>query len=104
MDIVIKSEKEGIETAMIIKEKYNNPVVYVSAIDLANMERLKFTGPYRYVTKPILDTHLQIAIEIAYHKHQMDKSYIESYNSIFKMIQTEYPDVFNEINERFKIC
>src|ERR1700685_1748131 len=49
MDIRIKGRMDGIETAAILKEKFNCTLIYLTAYaDEATIERAKKTEPYGY--------------------------------------------------------
>lgn len=74
MDIDLHDNIDGIELASQIKAKYDIPVIYISGIsDDNNIERLKKTEPYAFISKPINKTELKIAIEIAFYKNKIDK-------------------------------
>jgi len=79
MDIVLKGEMDGIETAMQIRSRFNIPVVYLSAYsDEKILQRSKITEPYGYVIKPFNERDLHINIEIALYKHMMETKLKES--------------------------
>ncbi len=69
MDINIKGDMDGIETARMIKSGFNIPVIYVTShSDGATLERAKGTKPDGFITKPFEDNDLRIAIELALKK------------------------------------
>ncbi|ERT08847.1 his Kinase A domain protein [Lyngbya aestuarii BL J] len=71
MDIVIKGEMDGIETAEKINECFNIPVIYVTAYaDDSTLERAEQTGSYGYILKPYKDRELHATIKLALRKHQ----------------------------------
>ncbi len=73
MDIVLKGEIDGIDAAQLIKDKYDIPVVYLTAYsDEKTLKRAKITGPFGYIIKPFEDRELHSAIEIALYKHKME--------------------------------
>lgn len=73
MDIVIKGEMDGIETAGRIHSQFNIPVVYLTAYaDEKTLERAKITGPFGYITKPFEDTDLRVAVEIGLYKAKLE--------------------------------
>ncbi len=79
MDIKIKGDMDGIETAAHIKESFNIPIVYLTAhADDATLTRAMITEPYGYILKPFEDRDLHIGIEIALYKHQMEEKLIQS--------------------------
>ena len=79
MDIMLKGEMDGIEAAKKIHSCFNIPVVYLTAYsDQKVLERAKITEPYGYILKPFRERELQINIEIALYRHEMEKKIKES--------------------------
>ncbi len=73
MDIVLKGDIDGIETAMEIRKKYNIPIVYLTAYeDDRTLKRAKMTEPLGYILKPFEERYLRSSIEMALYKHQME--------------------------------
>jgi CheY-like chemotaxis protein len=69
MDINIKGDIDGIETARMIKKGFNIPVIYVTShSDGATLVRAKETKPDGFILKPFEDNDLRIAIELALSK------------------------------------
>jgi CheY-like chemotaxis protein len=69
MDINIKGEIDGIETARMIKKGFNIPVIYVTShSDGPTLERAKETKPDGFIMKPFEDNDLRVAIELALRK------------------------------------
>ena len=69
MDINIKGNIDGIETAKMIRKGFNIPVIYVtSQSDGATLERAKETKPDGFIIKPFDDNDLRVAIELALKK------------------------------------
>jgi len=69
MDIVIKGEKNGIETVKEIRARYDIPVIYLTAYDNQLLvDQAKLTDNHGYLLKPFKDRELHIAIEFALHK------------------------------------
>jgi len=74
MDIRIKGKRDGIETALILRERFDVPIVYLTAFaDEATLERAKATEPFGYLLKPVRASELRSAVEIALFKHEMEK-------------------------------
>lgn len=70
MDINIKGEKDGIETAKIVHQNNNIPIIYLTAnTDSATVKRALNTSPNAFISKPYGKNDLYIAIEIACNKH-----------------------------------
>ena len=71
MDIVIKGDMDGIETAVIINQKFDIPIIYTTAYaDDETLQRAENTGPYGYLLKPFKQRELHATIKIALSKHQ----------------------------------
>jgi CheY-like chemotaxis protein len=69
MDINIRGNIDGIETAKMIKNGFNIPVVYVTShSDGPTLERAKATRPDGFIVKPFEDQDLRVAIELALRK------------------------------------
>lgn len=74
MDIHIKGERDGIETAQILGPELDVPIVYLTAFaDAATIARAKETMPYGYLIKPFEERELQTAIEMALYKHKAER-------------------------------
>jgi PAS domain S-box-containing protein len=73
MDIRIRGAMDGAETASVLRQRFNIPVVYLTAhADSATVSRAKSAEPLGYVAKPFRETELHASIEIALHKHRED--------------------------------
>ncbi len=65
LDINLKGKIDGIETAAIIQQRYNIPVIYLTAnADEATFNRAKSTKPSAFISKPFKQLDLQRAIEL----------------------------------------
>ena len=74
MDIRIDGPVDGIEAAARMREEFHIPVVFLTAhSDRSTLDRAKNTGAFGYLVKPIAHATLNTAIEIALHKHQMER-------------------------------
>lgn len=73
MDIRIKGNMDGTETARVLRERFNIPVVYLTAhADRETLDRAKIAEPLGYITKPFRESELHAAVEMALHKHAED--------------------------------
>ena len=71
MDIRIQGEMDGTEAALVLRERFNIPVIYLTAhADGETVARAKDSGPLGYVTKPFQEAALHASIEIALHRHR----------------------------------
>lgn len=74
MDIRIKGDLDGIETAEIIKEQFEIPIVFLTGyLDEEKLERSKLVMPFGYLLKPVQDRDLKVALEMALHVHIIDQ-------------------------------
>ncbi len=74
MDIVLKGKMNGIEAADRINSKFNIPILYLTAYtNQEYIERAKQTNPFGYLVKPYNEKELYANIEMALHKHRVDK-------------------------------
>ncbi len=79
MDIILKGEMDGIDTCEALKEKFDIPVIYLTAhADVATLERAKLTDPFGYILKPFVNRELQTSIDMALYKHRMGMKLKES--------------------------
>jgi PAS domain S-box-containing protein len=73
MDIMLGGELDGVEAARQIRTQLDMPIIYLTAYSDDNtIERAKFTSPFGYLLKPLQERELQIAIEMALHRHQLE--------------------------------
>ena len=71
MDIVIKGDLDGIETAAIINQVFDIPIIYTTAYaDDETLQRAENTGSYGYLLKPFKEREMHATIKIALSKHQ----------------------------------
>jgi signal transduction histidine kinase len=71
MDIVIKGDIDGIETAVRINQKFDIPIIYTTAYaDDETLQRAENTGSYGYLLKPFKQREVHATIKIALSKHQ----------------------------------
>jgi response regulator RpfG family c-di-GMP phosphodiesterase len=74
MDIVLKGKMDGIEAAGRINAQFGIPVIYLTAYtNQEYIERAKQTNPFGYLVKPLSQKELHANIEMALHKHRVDK-------------------------------
>lgn len=69
MDIVLKGDKNGIETVRELRSRYDIPVIYLTAYDNQYLvDQAKGTDNHGYLLKPFKDRELHIAIQLALHR------------------------------------
>ena len=65
LDINLKGELDGIETALAMQKTHDIPIIYLTAnADDAHFNRAKETHPYGFIAKPFKKLDLQRAIEL----------------------------------------
>ncbi|HEY5928213.1 MAG TPA: ATP-binding protein [Kofleriaceae bacterium] len=74
MDIKLKGDLDGIDTARQLRALYDVPVIYLTAYaDNQTLSRARMTEPYGYVLKPFQERELKAAIGMALQRHRADK-------------------------------
>ena len=75
MDIVLKGDMDGVETAQQIINLYDIPVIYLTAYsDDEILKRAMVTEPYGYLLKPLNVDELRANIRMALYKHKTEIS------------------------------
>lgn len=73
MDIRLKGESDGIETAALLKREFDIPVIYLTAhADQSTLHRAALTSPHGYLLKPLRSADLQSAIAVGLVKHRLE--------------------------------
>ncbi|MDQ7782476.1 MAG: response regulator [Desulfomonilaceae bacterium] len=73
MDIKLAGEMDGVQAASIIRQKYDIPVVYLTAhSDETTLTKALGSIPLGYVVKPFSEVELHATIEVSLKKHQAD--------------------------------
>lgn len=79
MDIMLKGSLDGIGAAREIRDKYNIPIIYITAYDdEKTLARAKLTEPFGYLLKPFRDRELYAAIEMALYKMNAERAIKEA--------------------------
>ncbi|PSN20325.1 hybrid sensor histidine kinase/response regulator [filamentous cyanobacterium CCP5] len=66
MDIQLKGQLDGIETAERLGSLYEVPIIYLTAYaDEDTLQRAKVTEPFGYIVKPFDERDLHVAVEVA---------------------------------------
>jgi len=79
MDIHLRGDMDGVETAQHVRQVLDIPVIYLTAYaDPATLQRARVTEPYGYLLKPFHERELHIVIEMALYRHEMERRLRES--------------------------
>ena len=88
MDIMLKGEMNGIQTADKIKKEYATPIIFLTAYaDEATLLKAKITEPYGYILKPFKEIDLHTNIEMAIYKHAKEQEVVQERNLFFSVIE-----------------
>lgn len=73
LDISIKGDRNGIEIASIIREKYKLPFIFLTSFsDKDTVSKAGSTMPYGYVVKPFKDRDIITALELAIQRSELE--------------------------------
>lgn len=90
MDIMLKGEINGIETASRVKEELQIPVIYLTAYaDESTLEKAKVTEPYGYIIKPFKEVDLHTSIEMALYKFSKEKEVLKARDLFYSIIENK---------------
>ena len=74
MDIMLSGKMDGIDTANIVKQNFNIPLIFLTAYSSKEIyQRAEITEPYAYILKPFEERELEINISIALYKHETER-------------------------------
>jgi two-component system sensor histidine kinase/response regulator len=83
MDIKLAGAMDGIAAAERIQARQDVPVLYLTAYtDEETLRRAKVTAPYSYLVKPARDRELHITVEMALHRHRLEKALREQFGRL----------------------
>lgn len=100
MDIQLRGEMDGIETARQIRSRIDLPVIYLTAYaEDARLAQARQTTPYGYLVKPVQDRELHATIEMALYKHQFDLKLKES-EMAYRELYHNTPALLHTVNNR----
>ncbi len=90
MDIMLKGDINGIETAERIKNELQIPVVFLTAYaDESTLAKAKITEPYGYIIKPFKEIDLQTSIEMAIYKHKKEQEIIKERDLLYSLVESK---------------
>jgi diguanylate cyclase (GGDEF)-like protein/PAS domain S-box-containing protein len=79
MDIKLRGVMDGVDTATKIRDFSDVPIIYLTAFaDDNTVARARLTGAFGYLIKPFEDRELHSNIEMALHKHTLERKLRES--------------------------
>jgi PAS domain S-box-containing protein len=91
MDIKLKEETSGIDTAEKINELFHIPVIYLTAYaDKKTLQLAKKTHPYGYILKPVSSKELEATIEISYCKYIAERDLDQAHRQLETILATTH--------------
>lgn len=88
MDIMLKGDMSGIDTAEIVDKEVNIPIIYLTAYaDEATLAKAKITEPYGYIIKPFKEIDLHTSIEMAIYKSVKNKEVEKERDLLFSIVE-----------------
>ena len=86
-DICLGEESDGVALADRFREEFDIPVVFLSAYtDGETVQRAKMSRPFGYLTKPINERELVVAIEVALYNHSLERQLRDSEKRFRKIV------------------
>jgi PAS domain S-box-containing protein len=74
MDIRLRGGMDGVAAACYLREHLDIPVIYLTAhSDPATLIRARDSAPFGYILKPFHERDLLVTIEIAKHRHSLER-------------------------------
>ena len=99
MDIKLREEMDGIETAIHLRQEMDIPSFFLTAFsDESFLERAKLAEPLGYLVKPFERNGLRTSIEMAHYKARMERLLKDS-ESRFRSMFENSPVVYLALDE-----
>jgi len=100
MDIMFQDKIRGIDIARKVRERIDVPIVYLTAhSERTIIKKVKITEPFGYLLKPVAERDLEITIEMALHRHTMEKKFKERMENALKESEDQYRQLVENISE-----
>jgi signal transduction histidine kinase len=105
LDIVLRGERDGVETSTLLREQSGVPVIYLTGhSDPATLNRAIATGAYGYLLKPYRPEELRAAVEVALAKHAIEQRHSARWRELAAALQTanerERTELANRLHEQ----
>lgn len=92
MDIMLKGELSGIDTAEKILKEINIPIIFLTAYtDESTLSKAKQVQPFGYIIKPFKEIDLHTTIEMAIFKHSKDMEVLKERNLFYNILENKEP-------------
>jgi len=103
VDIKLRGDMDGIETAEKLRSQFGIPIVYLTVlVDQDTLDRIKQTQPFGFIVKPFEERELRGVIETALYKSKMETKIRESEQK-YKETSDFLESLFNAIPDMIGI-
>lgn len=93
MDIFLLGHLDGVQTAAIINQEYNIPVIFISSYgEHRAIIDSKIDQPFSFLLKPIIENDLETSIQMTLYRHKID-SKLKTSERQFRMLADYSPDI-----------
>ncbi len=100
LDIMFHNQVRGIDIARKVRVQLDVPIVYLTALSERNLvKRAKITEPFGYLLKPVGEKDLEITVEMALHRHAMEKKFKERMEKALLESESRFRQLVENINE-----
>ena len=97
MDIAIKGEIDGVETASKISDISDVPIIFMTAYaNDETLDRAAKTGCYGYLIKPYKEKELQATVKMTLSKHREQSTIRQALQSSLNEHSAKYDDIYRE--------
>ncbi len=104
MDIMLKGDINGIETAERVKKELNIPVIYLTAYaDESTLAKAKVTEPFGYIIKPFKEVDLHTSIEMALYKYSKEKEVLKERDLFYSLIENKDSNDFIFVKSKSRL-
>lgn len=96
MDIKLKGELDGVQSAEQIVKQLDVPVIYLTALsNEKTLERAKITEPFGYLFKPFVQRELFSTIEIALCRYRLEEKLRKSEEKYRKLFEDSMDVIYS---------
>ncbi|HTB30434.1 MAG TPA: response regulator [Bacteroidia bacterium] len=90
MDIMLKGDMTGINAAKIVRDKYNIPVIFITAYsDEDSISRANTSAPFGYIVKPFKANDLRATIETALNRFNEEQTLKRENEMLYKLAKSD---------------
>ena len=90
MDIMLKGDMTGINAAKIVRDKYNIPVIFITAYsDEDSISRANTSAPFGYIVKPFKANDLRATIETALNRFNEEQALKRENEMLYKLAKSD---------------